>query len=51
MLAQARAVEVQKILLENDIPLEVIYTESSWATAYFDEVLPRRGVVFQLFRN
>lgn len=50
-LAQGRVEQVHEILLERDIPRDSVYSESSWASTYYDDVLPRRGVVFQLLRS
>ena len=49
-LAEGRALQVQEKLTELGVSPRSVFVEASWSEEYYDEVLPRRGVVVSLWR-
>jgi len=51
LLALGRANRVKEALLYAGLDHSIIYDEGCWAPHYFDEIMPRRGVVITLKRD
>lgn len=51
VLATGRANRVKEALIHAGVPAERILEEGCWSSEYFDEVMPRRGVVLTLKRE
>ena len=50
-LAQGRALQVQDKLTSLGVSPQNLFVEASWSTQYYDEMLPRRGVVVSVWRD